>query len=154
MDTMDMNTQAQQEMIPEIYDETGVIGPGTKLAGNITTKGHLDIQGAVKGDIEAKGNVIVSGNINGKIKCSSLLVQCGNLQSEVVSNSLVSIKEEATLTGKTSCKDITIAGTVHGDITATGKIALPSTAVVKGNITASAMGMEIGAKLDGRMTIE
>lgn len=142
-----------KEIIPEVYDETGVIGPATKVTGDISTKGHLDIQGAVHGNIEAKGNILVSGNVTGKMKCGNLLIQSGNIQSEVEAGSLVSIKEGAMLTGKISCRDITIAGTVNGDIIATGKVGLASTAVVKGNITAGAMGMEIGAKLSGVMSI-
>lgn len=154
MGTMDMNVQDEvKEIIPEVYDETGVIGPATRVIGDITTKGHLDIQGTVHGNIDAKGNILVCGNVNGKMKCGNLLIQCGNIQSEVEAGSLVSIKEGAVLTGKISCKDITIAGTVNGDIVASGKVGLASTAVVKGNITAAAMGMEIGAKMSGNMSI-
>ncbi len=152
--TMDMNVQEEvKEIIPEVYDETGIIGPGTKIAGNISTKGHLDIQGSVNGNIDAKGNVLVSGNVMGKLKCGNLLIQSGTIQSEVEATSLVSIEEGAVLTGKICCKDITIAGTVNGDIIATGKVGLASTAIVKGNVTAAAMGMEIGAKLSGNMCI-
>lgn len=157
--TMDMNVQEQtkedvKEIIPEVYDETGIIGPTTKVVGNITTKGHLDIQGSVNGNVDAKGNVLVSGNVLGKMKCGNLLIQSGNIQSEVEAGNLVSIKEGAVLTGKISCQDITIAGTVNGDITAKGKVGLAGTAVVKGNITAGSMGMELGAKLCGSMCIE
>ena len=153
-DTMERIQQDEvKEIIPEVYDETGVIGPATKVKGDISTKGHLDIQGSVNGNIEAKGNILVSGNVIGKMKCGNLLIQSGNIQSEVEAGSLVSIKEGATLTGRISGKDITVAGTVNGDIVATGKVGLASTAVVKGNITASAMGMEIGAKLCGTMSI-
>ena len=156
--TMGMNVQTDvqdevKEILPEVYDETGVIGPTTRVMGNISTKGHLDIQGSVNGNIEAKGNILISGNVNGKMKCGNLLIQSGNIQSEVEAGSLVSIKEGAVLTGKITCKDITISGTVHGDIVASGKVGLAGTAVVKGNITAGAMGMEIGAKLSGTMCI-
>lgn len=152
--TMDMHTPEEvKEIVPEVYDETGIIGPTTKVAGNITTKGHLDIQGAVNGNIEAKGNILVSGNVIGEVKCSSLLIQAGAMESQVEASSVVSIKEGAVLTGKITCKDITIEGTVQGDIVASGKVGLASTAVVKGNVTAAAMGMEIGAKLSGTMCI-
>ncbi len=152
---VEMNVQGpQQEIIPEVYDETGIIGPATKVVGDITTKGHLEIQGSVNGNIDAKGNVLISGNVNGKIKCGNLLIQSGNIHSEIAATNMVSIKENAVLTGKISCKDVTVAGTVQGDIAAAGKVGLASTAVVKGDVTAAAMGMEIGAKLDGRMTIE
>ena len=143
-----------KEIVPEVYDETGVIGASTKVMGDITTKGHLEIQGSVNGNIEAKGNILVSGNVIGKMKCGNLLIQSGNIKSEVEVGNLVSIKEGAALTGKITCQDITVAGVVNGDIVASGKVGLASTAVVKGNITAGAMGMELGAKLCGSMCIE
>lgn len=152
----DMNfdtSQNTQEIIPEIYDEMGVIGSSTKITGNITTKGHITINGTVKGDITAKGNVIISGSVTGKINCSNLFLETGTLTGDILSDNLVSINKGVSMTGSIVCRDITVVGTVLGNISASGKVGLASTAVVKGDIKAAEMGMEMGAKLDGRVSI-
>ena len=64
----------ENEIVSEIYDEMGVIGPDTKVYGNISTKGHVTILGTVKGDISANGNVIVKGIVKGKIICDNILL--------------------------------------------------------------------------------
>ena len=50
----------QTEIVSDVIEEMGTIAAHTKIAGNITTKGHLAVMGTVIGDISAKGNVLVS----------------------------------------------------------------------------------------------
>lgn len=149
--TMGMNTSGA--IIPEVYDEMGIIAADTKVIGDIETKGHLTIMGQVQGNIDAKGNIIVSGKVDGNIKCDNFLVESGTLESNLEVNNSVAIKESVTLKGSIICKDITVTGTVIGDIAASGKVGLASTAVIKGNIKAASMGMELGAKLEGHIAI-
>lgn len=147
------NTFETNEIVSEMQNEMGIIGPNTKVTGNIATKGHVTVKGSVYGDIDAKGNVVVSGTVKGNVKCDNLLIQSGNMTAEIEAQNAVSIKEEVVFNGTIRCKDITITGTINGDIFAAGKVGLSSTAVVKGNIKASAMGMEIGAKVEGNIAI-
>jgi len=146
----DMETQA---LVAEVIDEMGIIGPETKVIGDITTKGHITVMGSVQGNIDAKGNVIISGKIDGDIKCDNFFVESGKLETNITATGLVLIKDDVALKGTVACKDITITGTVIGDIVATGKVGLSSTAVVKGSIKAAEMGMELGAKFEGSLTI-
>lgn len=115
----DMNfdaSQNTQEIIPEIYDEMGVIGSSTK-------------------------------------NCSNLFLETGTLTGDILSNNLVSINEGVSMTGSIVCRDITVVGTVLGNISSSGKVGLASTAVVKSDIKAAEMGMEMGAKLDEKVSI-
>ena len=115
----DMNfdaSQNTQEIIPEIYDEMGVIGSSTK-------------------------------------NCSNLFLETGTLTGDILSDNLVSINEGVSMTGSIVCRDITVVGTVLGNISSSGKVGLASTAVVKSDIKAAEMGMEMGAKLDGKVSI-
>lgn len=149
--TMEMNTSGA--IIPEVYDEMGIIAADTKVIGDIETKGHLTVMGYVQGNINAKGNVIIAGKIDGNIKCNNFYVEAGVLETNVEATGSILVKDDVTLKGSINCKDITITGTVLGDITASGKVGLASTAVVKGNIKAGSMGMELGAKLEGFIAI-
>ena len=46
-----------------------------------------------------------------------------------------------------------LSGYLEGDITASGKVGLSKEATVRGNITAAAIGVAVGAKLEGNLSI-
>ena len=142
-----------EALVPETYDEMGVIGAETKVVGDISTKGHIAVLGTVVGDIDAKGNVIIAGKIEGDIKCNNFYVEDGKLETNIESTGSVLIKENVILKGTVRCKDITITGTVLGDIVASGKVGIAKTGLVKGSVKASQMAMELGAKLEGAIAI-
>jgi len=76
------------------------------------------------------------------------------VQSEINTTECVVIKEKVNVMGKIFCKDITIMSNVVGDIVASGKVGLSKDATVKGNITAAAIGVEVGAKIEGALSIK
>ena len=155
----EVDTEAVPEVkTPEVKadavsDEMGIIAAGTRVIGDIATKGHLTIAGKVDGDIEAMGDIFTTGQIEGKIKCRKLKADAGSLHTEMTASESVIIGKDSKLVGSISCKDITVEGTVEGDITATGRVILTNCSVVKGNITASNFGVEQGAKLAGTVSI-
>lgn len=149
----DASNRQTNEIVAEVYDEMGIIGPETKIAGNIVTKGHVTVLGTVKGDISANGNVIIRGNVKGKILCDNLLLENSNLEADIDAKGQVSIKGGVTVKGQICCSSINVMGTVIGDIKAAEKIGLAETAVIKGNITASSLGTALGAKIDGKVSI-
>lgn len=149
-----VNTQnCENEIVSEIYDEMGVIGPDTKVYGNISTKGHVTILGTVKGDISANGNVIVKGIVKGKITCDNILLENANVQANIEAKHQVSIKDGVTVNGQILCGSINVRGTVLGDINARDKVGLAETAIINGDITAAYLGAALGAKINGRVSI-
>lgn len=152
----DSQTQPQvqtNEIVADVYDEMGIIGPATKLDGNIVTKGHITVLGTVRGDITANGNVIIKGSIKGKIICDNLLLENSKVEADIEAKGQVSIKGEVTVKGQISCSSVNVSGTVLGDIKATDKVGLTDTAIVKGNITAAYLGVALGAKVEGKISI-
>ncbi len=143
-----------REIVSEIIDEMGTIAENTKITGNITTRGHLAVAGTVIGDISAKGNMIITGNVQGKISCSNLMLESCVLNTEINASECVVIKENVKVSGKIFCKDITVMGNVVGDISCSGNIGLSHNAVIHGNISASALGVETGAKIEGNVSIK
>ncbi len=144
--------EQKAEIVNEVVDELGIISEGTRVEGDIESKGHLAIAGTVDGKVSAKGNVIVTGIVRGRIKCRDLVLDECNLNAEVQATGNVTIKS-GTVNGDIACNDLNIKGRVNGNITATGTVALASDATVVGDIKAARMGMEIGAVLDGRISI-
>ena len=144
--------EQKTEIVNEVVDELGIISEGTRVEGDIESKGHLAIAGTVDGKVSAKGNVIVTGIVRGRIKCRDLVLDECNLNAEVQATGNVTIKS-GTVNGDITCNDLNIKGKVNGNINATGTVALASDATVVGDIKAARMGMEIGAVLDGRISI-
>lgn len=139
-------------LVNELVDELGVISEATRVEGDVETKGHLAIAGTVDGKVSAEGNVIITGVVRGGIKCRDLVLDKCNLNAEIQASGNVTIKS-GTVNGDITCKDLNVKGTVNGNINATGTVALANDAKVKGDIKAARMGMEIGAIVDGRISI-
>ena len=141
------------EIVNSVVDEMGIIAENTRVVGDISTRGHLAVAGTVEGNISAKGNVIITGVVKGNISCDNLMMEHSMLTTEIRATGHVAVKEGVTINGKIYCNDISIMGTVNGDIEAAGKLALSGMAVVNGNIKAASLGVEFGAKLNGNIAI-
>lgn len=150
--TSEESVSEHTEIMRDIADELGVISEDTRVDGDITTKGHLVIDGNVEGNVSAKGNIIVRGNVRGKIVCDNLILDKCTLLTEIEATGQVSIKE-GNVTGKITCRDISINGTVTGDINASETLALSSIAVVNGDIKAAKIGMDFGAIINGNVSM-
>ena len=144
--------EQETSIVNELVDELGVISEATRVEGDVETKGHLAIAGTVDGKVSAKGNVIITGVVRGRIKCRDLVLDKCNLNAEIQATGNVTIKS-GTVSGDITCNDLNIKGTVNGNINAAGTVALASDAKVKGDIKAARMGMEIGAVIDGKISI-
>lgn len=142
------------EIIRDVTDELGVITESTRIIGNVNTKGHLAVAGSIEGNITAKGNVVVTGQVHGNITCDNLMLDGGcHLATEINATGHVVLKEEVVINGKIYCKDISVMGTVNGDIFARGSVALSGASIINGNISASNLCVESGAKIKGAMSI-
>lgn len=148
-----VNSAERTEIVNSVADEMGIIAENTRVIGDVTTRGHLAIAGTIEGNISAKGNVIITGVVKGNITCDNLMMERSQATTEIRATGHVAVKEGVTINGDIYCKDITIMGTVNGNINASGSVALSSIAIVNGNIRAASFGVEFGAKLVGSIAV-
>lgn len=87
------------------------------------------------GEISGEENIVIHGEIEG---------DC-DLQGTVV------VEEGAKWLGTVKASNIIIAGLVKGDIIATQKLELTSTAVIEGNLSAPVIAVAEGAVIKGGM---
>lgn len=144
---------AAPEEPKEEETEVAVISSTTKIEGNITTAGSIVVNGDVQGNVSTKGNLVLSGNTTGEIFCSSILIDTKESNSDIIAEENILIAEGTTVNGNINCKNISISGTVVGDVSATGCVILKASSNVKGNITAKQVGIECGAVVNGKVTI-
>lgn len=100
-----------------------MIGPNSKVNGDIKFDGFCHIDGSVKGSVNADSD----------------------------GTSELSIAEEGTVEGGVSVPYVTLFGIVRGDVVASQRVELGPTARVIGNVYYNLIEMAIGAEINGKL---
>ena len=87
----------------------------------------------INGDINIKGDLLIYGQVTGNINCDGLIT---TMKGSIVSGSII-----------TNFADI--SGKIDGNIEAKNKVGLSSTASLNGDLLASIIVIEEGAKFNG-----
>jgi cytoskeletal protein CcmA (bactofilin family) len=77
-----------------------MIGPGTKIIGNIETNGDIRIDGIIEGNIVSKGKVVVgsNGQVKGEVQCVNAEFS-GVLNGKINVTELLSLKSTSKISG-------------------------------------------------------
>lgn len=86
-----------------------LIGPGTKIIGNIETNGDIRIDGNIDGNIVSKGRVVIGNNgfVKGEIHCVNAELS-GVLNGKVVVTELLSLKASSKVSGEINIGKLSI----------------------------------------------
>jgi len=93
----------------------------------------------VAGDVEFEGGLHLDGHI------------AGNVRSAESSDSTLSVSESGSIEGAVVVANVTLHGTVRGDIRARERIVLGPTARVEGNVYYGVIEMTLGAQIMGKL---
>ena len=100
---------------------------------NSKTSSILGPELEIHGDVKVSGSLLIYGKVFGNIK-SSGAVQTAN---------------GSVVNGNISAKDVAIGGKVDGDLDVEKKVTLGDTSFLTGNLKASILTIDEGAKFDG-----
>jgi cytoskeletal protein CcmA (bactofilin family) len=103
------------------------IGSSARVRGRIHGDGDLVVEGEVDGDLSIRGDLTVAEG--------------------------ASVKSEGAGRG-VEAHAVTIAGTLTGDVNASGPVRLAGSAQVSGNLRGSAVAIDEGARFAGRLDCE
>jgi cytoskeletal protein CcmA (bactofilin family) len=107
--------------------------PQTPAAGFSVVDDRLTI----RGNIDTDGTVRVDGRVEGSSHfAGTLIVGVGGL-----------------VVGHVEAKEVVVAGQIHGNVQARGRIEIESGAAVHGEVRAHAMVLREGGVVDGRVSI-
>ncbi len=100
-----------------------LVGPNSRLNGDLFFEGGCHIDGTVK----------------------------GNVSADSTSNSALSISEDAIVEGGVTVPFVVLNGIVRGDVFANQRVELGPTARVIGNVYYNLIEMAIGAEINGKL---
>lgn len=92
--------------------------------------------------------------IEGKVNCSNTLIIGGKVIGDGEISGSLQIVEEGFWQGGIHCMDISIAGTVEGDIVSSRKIEVLDTGIIRGSITGGQIAVAKGAQIFGEMLVK
>jgi cytoskeletal protein CcmA (bactofilin family) len=92
----------------------------------------------IKGDISGIENLIIQGKLQGNIH---------------LKNQNITVEEKGSVTADIWIKNITIKGSVEGNIQASGKVLIESKGQMTGDISASRISIMEGAQFKGSVKI-
>ena len=87
--------------------------------------------------------------IHGDVKVSGSLLIYGKVFGNIQSSGAVQTANGSVVNGNISAKDASISGKVDGDLDVEKKVTLGDTSHLSGNLKASILTIEEGAKFDG-----
>lgn len=90
----------------------------------------------VTGNVTSAGDLVIDGRVEGSIE---------------IGNHNLTIGESAAVVADLIARDVTVAGTVKGNVLGSGKVELKKNSTVEGDITAPRFAMEEGAVLIGKV---
>ncbi|HVA57841.1 MAG: polymer-forming cytoskeletal protein [Gemmatimonadaceae bacterium] len=97
----------------------------------------FDTQMSVDGDVETDASLRIDGRLRGSVRSAGVVV----------------VAAGAAVIGDVAAREIIVGGAITGNVTATQRIELQESAVVTGDIEASAIMIQEGGSVEGRMTI-
>jgi cytoskeletal protein CcmA (bactofilin family) len=93
----------------------------------------------VNGDLEFDGGCHINGSVKGSVTADS------------EGNSALSVSEEGSVEGGVSVPFVVLKGIVRGDVVASQRVELGTTARVIGNVYYNLIEMAIGAEINGKL---
>ena len=111
---------------PKTHRIDTLVGPATRIIGDVHFTGGFHVDGFVKGNIDAPGD----------------------------SGSTLSISEGGVVEGSVAVPNVILNGIVKGDILAHARLELGATARVEGNVYYGLIEMAIGAEINGKLVHE
>ena len=105
-----------------VAETTSLIAVGTQIRGDVTFNGRLHVDGSVEGALRGEGE-----------------------------NAVLTLSNNAKITGEIDAPHVIINGVVNGDVTATERLELASGARVEGNVYYKVMEMSAGAEINGKI---
>ncbi len=133
----------------EVSEEVTEITQGTRLEGNISSNGSINLNGKIKGDIECNGKLNISGEITGNSNAGEIFTNNAKVSGDVTSEGSIKVGHGTVIIGNVYATSAVLAGAVKGDVDVKGPVILDGTAIIQGNIKSRSVQINNGAVIEG-----
>lgn len=98
---MSMFSDNKKGKFPDPSSQQNRISEGTKIVGDITSKGGFRIDGAIEGTISTPNKVVIgkNGSVKGTLICQDADIE-GSVDGKITIDNLLSIKSTAKIEGE------------------------------------------------------
>jgi cytoskeletal protein CcmA (bactofilin family) len=104
-----------------------------------------------KRQVEGDLSLLSAGtSIEGKITTEGSIRVDGRLVGDLTATANAAVGATGVVQGNVEAKNVSIAGTVHGNVAAAEKLILEEKSVMRGDIRATVLVIDEGATFDGR----
>lgn len=133
----------------EVDMDKSYIPKGMVILGNVEADGDLSLAGEVIGNVSIDGTLELNGSIRGnRMKVGKVELSEGVIESDIECLDYISVGEDVTVIGDIKAQNADIDGAVKGNINVANKANIGSTAVVQGELNASEVAIDLGARCD------
>lgn len=138
-----------------IQEETPstVISRSMVIAGEITSRGDIDVYGDVKGSIKTDGDIKAAGKITGDIAGNNFTLNGCTVQGNITARGNVTIGQNTVVIGDIVAENIKLNGKVKGNLIISKMCELLENALLAGDVRAQTIAMNQGAKLHGNVSV-
>lgn len=118
--------------------DSGVAAPRPTASAPLDARAYLDQGSKVNGKLQFEGPARIDGQVDGEINAKDS----------------VTIGESAVVTAQVKAASIIVAGTLSGEVIATQRIEIRSSAKVSGNLTTPKLIVHEGAAFEGHCAMQ
>ena len=137
-------------------DASAIISASMVITGDVDLETNLICAGKIIGNINCKGTIEtkVGGSIVGNISAQSAEIVGGNTKGNISVEEKIVVDIESSIEGDIKAKDVVISGKVVGEIKAENTVRLTASANIQGDLYATSINIEAGAKLNGKFVVQ
>jgi cytoskeletal protein CcmA (bactofilin family) len=131
------HSERDMEQMTEIDDATGQRGRGRTHGSNTTNVVTIGPRDSLSGTLTVDGDVRIEGTVEGEIHAS------GDVE----------IEPSAELRASVNGNNVSVRGSVTGDVSATARLSLGGSGTVTGDVRAARLQVDDGATVNGAITM-
>lgn len=149
MEEKEENKVSEFSKSNEVSEEVTEITKGTRLDGNISSNGSINLDGKIKGNVECNGKLVISGEITGNSNAGEIFTNNAKISGDVTSEGSIKVGSGSIIIGNIFAASAVLAGAVKGDVDVKGPVILDGTAIIQGNIKSRSVQINNGAVVEG-----
>ncbi|NCA97897.1 MAG: polymer-forming cytoskeletal protein [Clostridia bacterium] len=130
-----------------------VITIGTVIKGDLASQSDLDVQGTIIGNVKSEGLIRVTGKVEGDIACENLELDSADIKGQITVSKHLVVRGATMVVGNLLGEQMEINGKIKGNISVNATLHLQSKSSVLGDIHASTIQIDAGAKVFGHLNI-